>query len=134
MLTKPANGFATLLHSNWGDTLDRSQWRVVLDSKESAAEALLQTTSAVPLTDKETTELAGEPPIRPRTNTKPFLIRGVGSHVGTAGFWIYTNKENDVTVIESALSHLPLSPERRPVVVWLDAPPRGIYLWFNVAA
>src|ERR1700743_2064920 len=56
----------------WGDELDKSQWREVLDSRESAAEALLQTTSAVPLTDKEALELAGEPTVRPRTTTKPF--------------------------------------------------------------
>jgi hypothetical protein len=117
----------------WGDSLDSSQWRVVVDSKESAAEALLQTTSAVPLTDKEALELAGEPPIRPRTNTRPFLIRAVGSHVGTAGFEIYTNKNNDVTVIGAALSHFSISPERRPMVVWLQMPPHEIYLWFTVA-
>jgi hypothetical protein len=118
----------------WGDSLDRSRWRVVLDSKELTAEELLQTTSAVPLTDKLALELTGQPPIRPRTNTKPFLIRAVGSHVGTAGFEIYTNANNDVTVIGAALSHFPISPERRPIVVWMETPPREIYLWFTVAA
>jgi hypothetical protein len=118
----------------WGDSLDSSQWRVVLDSRESAAEVLLQTTSVVPLTDKEAAELAGEPAIRPRTNTRPFLIRAVGSHVGTAGFEIYTNKNSDVTVIGGALSHHDIPPERRPVVVWLENPPHEIYLWFAVAA
>jgi hypothetical protein len=119
---------------DWGNELDSSQWRVVLDSKEPAAEALLQTTSAVPLTDKEALELVGEPSIRPRTSTKPFLIRAVGSHAGTAGFFVHTNKNNDVTIIGSALSHFPIAPERRPIVVWLGMPPREIYLWFNVAA
>ena len=118
----------------WGIGLDNSQWRVVLDSKELTAEELLQTTSAVPLTDKVALELAGQPAVRPKANTKPFLVRAVGSHVGTAGFEIYTNKNKDVTVIGGALGHFPISPERRPIVVWLEAAPREVYLWFTVAA
>jgi hypothetical protein len=118
----------------WGDTLDESRWRVVLDSEEPVAEVMLQAPSAVPLTDSQALELAGESPIRPKVNTRPFLIRAVGSHVGTSGFEIHTNKNGDVIVIGEALSHHDIPPERRPIVVWLETPPHEIYLWFSVAA
>jgi hypothetical protein len=118
----------------WGDTLDESRWRVVLDSKESGAEAMLQAASAVPLTDGQALELVGEPPMRPNTNTRPFLIRAVGSHFGTSGFEIHTNKNGDLTAIGEALSHHDIPPERRPIVIWLENPPHEIYLWFSVAA
>ena len=118
----------------WGDELDRSQWRVVLDSKESVAEAVLQTASAVPLTDKEALEFAHESNVRPRSTTKPFLIRAVRPHTGTTAFFVYRDKDNNLTLIGSALSHYPLSPERRPIVIWLEAAPREIYLWSSVAA
>jgi hypothetical protein len=117
----------------WGDTLDRSRWRVVLDSKELAAEAMLQTPSAVPLTDSQALELIGESPTREKANTRPFLIRAIGSHVGTSGFEIHANKNGDVTVKWGALSHHDIPPERRPIVVWLETPPHEIYLWFSVA-
>ena len=117
----------------WGDTLADSRWRIVLDSKESVAEAMLQVQTAVPLTDNQVLELAGEPPMRPKTNTRPFLIRAVGSHVGTAGFEIQANRNGDITVIGGALSHHDVPPERRPIVVWLETPPHEIYLWFSVA-
>ncbi len=118
----------------WGDPLDKSRWRVVLDPKESVAEAMLQNTSVVSLTDTQALELAGEPPIRAKTNTRPFLIRAVGSHYGGSGFEIHTNKNGDVTVIGEVLSHHHIPPERRPIVVWLEDPPHEIYLWFSVAA
>jgi hypothetical protein len=118
----------------WGHSLDECRWRVVLDSKESSAEAMLQTSSAVPLTDEQALELAGEFLNQQATNTRPFLIRAVGSHVGPAGFEIYTNKNNDVTVIGGALSHYDIPPERRPIVVWLETPQHEICLWFSVAA
>jgi hypothetical protein len=95
---------------------------------------MLQAPSAVPLTDSQALELAGESPIRLKANTRPFLIRAVGSHVGTSGFEIYTNKNGDVAVIGEALSHHDIPPERRPIVVWLETPPHEIYLWFSVAA
>jgi hypothetical protein len=118
---------------DWGDSLDYSRWRTVLDAKESSAETMLQAASAVPLTEKQAFELAGEFSLRVRTNAKPFLIRAVGSHVGTAGFEIHTKNNGDVTVIGMALSHHDIPPERRPIVVWLDQPPHELYLWFSVA-
>ena len=117
---------------NWGDAIDDSRWRTILDAKESVAEAMLQATSAVALTKKQALELAGDCS-RVTTSVKPFLIRAVGSRVGTAGFEIYTKKNGDITVIGGALSHHDIPPERRPIVVWLDQPPREVYLWFDVA-
>jgi hypothetical protein len=117
---------------DWGDTLDNSRWRAVLDGKESVAETMLQATSAVALTEKQAFELAGDFS-RSTTNAKPFLIRAVGSHVGTAGFEIHSKKNGDITVIGGALSHHDIPPERRPIVVWLDQPPHDVYLWFSVA-
>jgi hypothetical protein len=117
----------------WGDTLADSRWRVVPDSKESVAERMLQVQSALPLTDTQVLELAGEPPMRQETNTRPFLIRAVGSHVGTAGFEIHANRNGDVSAIGMALSHHDIPPERRPIVVWLKTPPHEVYLWFSVA-
>jgi hypothetical protein len=73
----------------WGDELDRSQGQVVLDSKESLTEAMLQTASAVPLTDKEALEFAGEPTVRPNSTAKAFLIRAVRPHTGTTAFFVY---------------------------------------------
>jgi len=115
----------------WGDALDKSRWRVVLDSKELAAEAMLQNPSAVPLTDSQALELIGESEIGEKV--RPFLIRAIGSHVGTSGFEVLANKNGDVTVIGTALSHHEIPPERRPIVVWLETPPHEIYLWFSVA-
>ena len=116
----------------WGDTLDNSQWRTVLDVKESVAESMLQATSAVLLTEKQALELAGDFS-RATKNGRPFLIRAVGSHVGTAGFEIHTKKSGEITVIGMALSHHDIPPERRPIIVWLDQPPHEVYLWFSVA-
>ena len=76
----------------WGDALDKSRWRVVLDSKELAAEAMLQNPSAVPLTDSQALELIGESPIGEKASTRPFLIRAIGSNVGTSGFEVHANK------------------------------------------
>ncbi len=123
----PANSF------DQEDTLDNSRWRTVLDSNESVAESMLQAVSSVPLTKKQAIELAGEFSLGTTTKAKPFLVRAVGSHVGTSGFEIHTNKNGDVTVIGGALSHHDIPPERRPIVVWLDQPPRELYLWFSVA-
>jgi hypothetical protein len=117
----------------WGDTLSDSRLRVVLDSKESVAEGMLQAESALPLTDNQVLELAGELPVRPNTKARPFLIRAVGSHDGTTGFEIHANKNGDVTAIGGALSNHDIPPERRPIVVWLETPPHEIYLWFSVA-
>jgi hypothetical protein len=117
----------------WGDALDRSRWRTVLDSKESVAESMLQAAPSVPLTAKQASELAGEFSLPATTNAKPFLIRAVGSHIGTFGFEIFTHKNGDMTVEGSALSHFDVPPERRPIVVWLDRPPHELYIWFGFA-
>ena len=118
---------------DWGPTLDDSRWHIVLDARESFAETMLQTASAVPLTERQAFELVGEFSLRVRTNAKPFLIRAVGSHVETAGFDLHTKSNGDVTVIGMALSHHDIPPERRPIIAWLDQPPHELYLWFSVA-
>jgi hypothetical protein len=94
---------------------------------------MLLTVAAVPLTEARAYELAGEFSPRPAKTTTPFLVRAVGLHVGTAAFEIQTDRNGDVTVVGEALSHFYLPAERRPVVVWLDQPPREVYLWFSVA-
>jgi hypothetical protein len=93
---------------------------------------MLQTAPFVGLTESQAFELAGE--FSPQGKTaKPFLIRAVGSHMGTSGFEICVEKNGDVTVIGGALSHHDVPPERRPIVVWLDQPPRRLYISFDVA-
>jgi len=104
----------------------------VLDSQEYVAESMLESAPFVYLTVKQAIQLAGEFS-SPFANAKPFLIRAVGSHVGTAGFEIHTRKNGDVIAIGGALSHYDVPPERRPVVVWLDQPPHELDLWFSVA-
>jgi hypothetical protein len=115
------------------NTLDNSRWRIVLDSKEPSAESMLQTAPFLSLTQSQAFELAGKFSLQATKTAKPFLIRAVGSHMETSGFEIYAEKNGDVTVIGGALSHHDVPPERRPIVVWLDQPPRRLYIAFDVA-
>jgi hypothetical protein len=74
---------------DWGDVLERSRWHAVLDSKESLADSMLKTTAFVSLTER-------------KKDDKPFLVRAVGSHVGTAGFEVHVRKNGDF-IIEDRL-------------------------------
>jgi hypothetical protein len=113
------------------DALGNSRWRIVPDSKDPLAESMLQTSPFVGLTESKAFELAGE--FSPQGKiAKPFLIRAVGSQMGTSGFEIYVEKNGDVTVIGGALSHHDVPSERRPIVVWLDQPLRRLYISFEV--
>jgi hypothetical protein len=113
--------------------LPHSRWRTVLDSQEAVAESLLESSPFLPLTDERAVGLVGEFSLPVSSKAKPFLIRAAGSRIGTAGFEVHVNQNGNVTVIGGALSHYNVPPERRPVVVWLDRPPREVYLWFSVA-
>jgi hypothetical protein len=128
MLGKPRNSV------DIGEALDSVRWRTVLRSEESVADTMLQAVSFVLLTEKQATELAGEFPPQVTTVAKPFLIRAIGCHLGTCEFSVRTNKNGDVIASGHAMSHYRVTPERRPIVVWLDQPPHEVYLSFRVAA
>jgi len=115
------------------DILDKSRWRPVSDFKEPMAESLLEKALFIRLTQAQTVELAGEFSLPEMGTLKPFLIRAVGSHIGTAGFEIRVGKNGDVMVAGGALSHHDVPPERRTIVVWLDQPPHNLYISFGVA-
>jgi hypothetical protein len=113
---------------DWGNLLDRSRWHTVLDSKESVAETMLETASSVLLTEKEAFELAGPFARSTSTSAKPFLLRAVGP-----GFHIYTRKDGNVSVMGGGLFHRRVTPERRPIVAWLDHQPRDVFVSFSAA-
>src|SRR6476620_11844594 len=77
---------------DWGDVLERSRWHTVLGSKESLAKSMLKTTAFVGLTER-------------KKDDKPFLVRAVGSHVGTAGLECHVRKNGDFIIGGQALSH-----------------------------
>jgi hypothetical protein len=105
-----------------------------LTSLDSVAESLLEATPFIALTEKQAFELAGEFSFPAATKAKPFLIRAVGPHSGTAGaFEIHTRENGDVSVRGVALGDHDVSIERRPVVAWLDQPPHELYVSFSVA-
>ena len=118
---------------DWGAALEASRWRVVLDANEPVAETMLKTVPFTSLTEQQANQLAGIFPSSLAKSAKPFLVRCVGSHVGTAGFEVSVRKNVDVIAVGVALSHFDIPAEPRPLVVWLDRPPHELYTWFSVA-
>jgi hypothetical protein len=116
----------------FGTPLDRSQWKLVPKAQQSAAEPVLQTASWVHLTEAQAQQLTGTAGSAVG-KTMPYLLRAVGSPVGTSGFEIEVGAHGDVLVTGGALSHHAVPIERRAIVAWLGKPPHAVYVSFSVA-
>jgi len=115
-----------------GKPLDESQWKLVPKTEQSAAEPMLQTASWVRLTDAQAQQLT-ETGGSAVGKTTPYLLRAIGSPVGTSGFGIEVGINGDVLVYGGALSHHAVPIERRAIVAWLSKPPHEVYVSFGVA-
>ena len=115
-----------------GKPLDQSQWKLVPKTEQSAAEPTLETASWVRLTEAQAQQLTetGESAVG---KTTPYLLRAIGSPVGTSGFRIEVAANGDVLVYGGAVSHHAVPIERRAIVAWLSKPPHEVYVSFGVA-
>jgi hypothetical protein len=114
-----------------GKFLDRSQWSLVPKSKHPEAESMLQAVSWVPLTNAQAGKLANVT-LRSGTTT-PYLLRAVGSPVGSFGFGVGLRPNGEVLVEGAALARRPVPVDRRAIIVWLHHPPRELYVYFSSA-
>ena len=115
----------------WDRKLEHTQWEFVPESEEPSAESLLRTTSCVRLSDDQLAKLE---PARRATGT-PYLVRAVSAtwRTTTGGTEIQISKDGDLWVRGGVLSHRAVPIERRGIVVWLEQPPREVYVTFGVA-
>jgi len=114
-----------------GKILNRSQWSLVPKGKHPEAESMLHTVSWVPLTNAQAGKLAK---VTPRSGTStPYLLRAVGSPVDSFGFAVGLRPNGDVLVEGVAYARRPLPVERRAIIVWLQHPPRELYVYFYTA-
>jgi len=115
-----------------GKPLDQSHWKLVPKTEESAAEPMLQTASWVRLTEAQAQQLT-ETSGSAVGKATPYLLRAIGSPVGTSGFEIEVGTNGDVLVYGGALSRHAVPIERRAIVAWLSQQPHEVYVSFSVA-
>src|SRR5215510_7732126 len=114
-------------------SLKQPQWKLVLKPQQPVAERMLLTVAWVRLTGTQAGELTGGPHGDAAGDTVPYLLRAVGSPVGTSGFHVEVRPDGDVLVEGGARNHYALPIERRAIVAWLNHPPREVYVSFSVA-
>jgi len=97
------------------------------------AEALVRETPFVPLTDKQVRELLGDSKAPDRVGGSPYLIRAVGDARRLSPLEAYIRQNGDVWVGGGAISRCPVAKEHRAVIVWLQEPPKEVFVTFSVA-
>lgn len=114
------------------DWVEISQWKAVADSRMSKAESLLSGIGFMRLTQAEASDLINET-IQPQSvNGALYLLRGVNAVRGRYPQQVFVRSNGEVWVGGEAISGCPVPLGRRPVVAWLDQPPREVYITFSV--
>lgn len=112
-----------------------SQFREVGPDRVSSAESLLATRTWAPLTSAQPLDLLAGWHTQTPTDAVPYLLRGVSEAggQGSGHMKVLARPNGDVLVSSLALSHCPVLMQRRPVVAWLQRPPRTVYVIFSVS-
>ena len=108
-----------------------SRWKTVAVLSVSQAEALLQSTAVVRITEAQAQEFVGESNLREERET-PYLLRAVGDANETFALEPSVRPDGTVWVGGGANSKCPVSMQRRPFVVWLNRMPEKVYVTFYV--
>ena len=111
--------------------LDRARIHEVIESKQSAAESLLQNVAIVELTDQQAAELIGQA-LPEAPGTKPYLARGVYLNRETGGFSVYI-LEDQLLIRHSSLGSSPLPMKRQALVLQLEHSPAEVFVTCTMA-
>ncbi|SRR6266496_3677755 len=123
---------------DWNARLEYSRWKPVVPTKLPAAEAALATTPSVALTEAQALDFTGEGRPPEAVTARPYLIRSVvaGRVKKLDKFMVDLNarsRNTDIWVASGAIGRCPVPMRRQPLVVWLDNPPREVFVTFGVA-
>lgn len=114
--------------------LDRSIVRLVLEPEVETAEELLTGRSWVRITPEEATRLAGWTNAPSGPEGELYLVRGVATlHPADQGVDVYRLSGNDLRVVFGAPADTTRQLVKQPLVVWLEAPPRNVYIEAGLA-
>ena len=108
-----------------------SRWKTVAALSVSQAEALLQSTAVVRITELQAQELVGESDL-PEEKETPYLLRAVGDANETFPLEPSLRPDGTVWVGGGANSKCPVPMQRRPFVAWLNRMPEKVYVTFYV--
>ncbi len=115
------------------DWTEFAGWSIVAKSSNSVGESLLHDTSWVRLTEAQSLSLIGQSARPSSARGTPYLLRAVGNLRGELPLAVFVRADGTVWVGGEAISRCSVPLQRRAVVVWLDQPPREVYVTFVVA-
>jgi hypothetical protein len=108
-------------------------WREVKDPSLSIARTLLAEKPYIALTEQQVYELTGTSNEHPPGNGFFYLLRALGAVDGKFPLELFTRPNGEVWVGGQAISRCPVPIQRRAVIVWLETPPKQVYVTFLVA-
>lgn len=115
------------------DWTEYAAWEEIPQSQVSKAESLLRDQGAEAVTDAQIQDLLGQRGSGRIPSTSPYLLRGVGANNGKLPLHVFVRASGEVWVGGEAISRCDVVRQRRAVVVWLEHPPKQVYVTFVVA-
>jgi hypothetical protein len=90
------------------------------------------------LSEAQVFDFTGESMPHDQSTARPYLLRSVvaAQYKQIEKLTLDVNarsKNSDIWIASGALGTCPVAMRRQPIVVWLDSPPREVFVTFSVA-